>query len=207
MIRDVLHSIFSHRRRSSRMSLLFACFRALRPRMNSSETENWSRLDALVTRSCQVLRKVFKERWLRCTGCTWDDTPQSSAAFLQSPFGRSFRAQNKFQMQSIAEGDTNEWNILMLAAVLITWTIPTSSSSSSEYQFIEVDNQFIRSVRHVRNFFAHLPTKRIDDATFKQNQAILISSLVSLGDDPVELERLKSSPTVTQVTSSASTTK
>jgi hypothetical protein len=155
--------------------------------MQTSESENWSSIDVLLGRSCHVLRNVFRQRWLRCTDSIWNDTPQSSEAFLRGPFGKNFRAQNDVQKQYMAEGNINEWDIPMLAAILITWTIPTSSSM---YRFIVIENQFVENIERVRNFFVQLPTNQIDEATFRQKQFILISSLRDLGDDPVQLKHL-----------------
>ena len=163
--------------------------------MSTSNKQNWLRLDALLSRSCQVLRKVFKQRWFNCMGSIWEDTPQCGDAFLHSPFGMIYQIKNEIEKQHINDGNTNEWHLTMLAAVLIGWTVPISSSF---YQTIKNEKKYIQNLKEVSNFCSHQATKQLDEVTFKNKWSILIRSLTGLGEDPTELEQLKSTSTTSE---------
>ena len=115
--------------------------------------------------SSEVLQMAFRQRWYCGTNAIWDDTQQSSKAFLESPFGKTFKAQKKTQQKFLAEGNTNEWDLPMFTNILLNGPIPSSS-----YQFIEIVRnvrKFLGSIAHEVHRRDQFRTKRMDDFVYR----------------------------------------
>lgn len=143
--------------------------------MNRSTTNYWSQLKQLLDQSRSVLLLVFKQRWFRCANLIWDDTQQSSKAFLDSPFGKTYKSQNKAQQKFIADGNANEWDLLMFTNILLSWANPAS--------FVIEENKSIEILRNVKIFFNQLPTQFLEETIFKQKKSIVLSASGTLAQN------------------------
>ncbi|CAF3838928.1 unnamed protein product, partial [Rotaria sordida] len=94
------------------------------------------------------------------------------------------------QKTSIANGDSNAWDLTTLTALLLSTDRP-KTLNKTEIQQLNNEDKLLKQLRDIRNNLAHHPSKSIDNTEFDQLWIELVAILGVLGDMDSELNKLK----------------
>lgn len=158
----------------------------------SANILNYFKLDLFIARSGIRLRQLFKSRYSDFNhGQLWDDTAQCGTAYATKLKTNSRKVNlTPLQKNLVLSGDTNEWDLTTLIA-LLSYTDRPSTMSTTEKQQLDVEDALLQQLRDIRNTLAHHPSKSISDSEFHQLWSTLTRILVILGEDETELEKWK----------------
>jgi TPR repeat protein len=157
-----------------------------------SNVRNYFKLELLIARSHETLRQLFKKRYpLFNGGKTWDDTTTCGRNYSANVVAKNKQINlTPVQKISVENGNSNEWDLTTLAALLLNTNHP-KKLSASQIQQLDYEDQLLKQLRGIRNKLAHHATKSIDDAEFNQLWTDLTAILVAFGDVESELDKLK----------------
>jgi hypothetical protein len=87
----------------------------------SRNVRNYFKLDLLIARSYIILRQLFKTRYSLFTGGhIWDDSSTCGQNYSTNVIGKSKKfSLTAVQKVSIANGDSNDWDLTTLTALLL----------------------------------------------------------------------------------------
>jgi hypothetical protein len=158
----------------------------------SSDVQNYFKLKILLTRSHGSLRRLFNNRYSQFnSGQTWNDTPACGKGYFTSFMTKNLKnGLTAVQQTSVSNGDSKEWDLTTLTALLLHTDRPTTLSAS-EIQQLDRENQLLKQLRDIRNQLVHHPSKSIANAEFNQLRTDLAAILVAFGDVDTELDKLK----------------
>ena len=158
----------------------------------SSEVRNYFKLELLIAHSCILLRHLFKSRYsLFNSGQLWVDSP-----IWGNNYKTNVVAKNKkinlipVQITSVANGNSDEWDLTTLTALLLYSDRP-KTLDASQIQQLDQEDALVKQLRDIRNKLAHHATKSVDNAEFIQLWSGLTGILVAFGDNSIELDKLK----------------
>jgi hypothetical protein len=80
--------------------------------------QNWFKIEQLLARSCNVFRKLFKDRWLLFTGQQWLDTQADGQAYITGIGQKIYQNAPNIQRIMLQTGDTNQWDLTILLLIL-----------------------------------------------------------------------------------------
>ncbi|CAF1066395.1 unnamed protein product [Rotaria sordida] len=152
--------------------------------------QNWFKVELLLTRSCHVLRKMFKDRWSLFTGQQWLDTPANGHAYTTGIGQKIYQNCRNIQKIMLQTGDTNQWDLTTLLNVLRE-TKSKRQLNKVDKQRIAKENNDLLTITYIRNNNAHHASKCISDTEFETIWSQLSSILISFGDDADEIAELK----------------
>lgn len=158
----------------------------------SNNVRNYFKLDLLLARSCGILRQVFKRRYsLFNGGQLWDDTQVCGTTYVTNAASKNtIKNLTKPQKASVSNGDSHEWDLSLLTALLLNADRPTTLTAP-QIQQIDQEDQMLTQLKNTRNELAHNAFKSASDAEFNRLWTSLSFILVALGDDNNELDKLK----------------
>ncbi|CAF0807054.1 unnamed protein product [Didymodactylos carnosus] len=157
-----------------------------------ANVRNYFKLELLIARSCVILRQVFKKRYFLFTDSQlWDDLSTYKSSYLANIIGKSKKINlTTVQKTLVLNGDSNEWDLTTLTALLLNPDRP-KTLSTAEIQQLDNEDKLLIQLRGIRNTLAHHPSKNITDIEFHQFWFQLTAILVAFGDIDSELEKLK----------------
>ena len=158
----------------------------------TNETRTYFKLELLVARSNDLLRRLFKSRYsLFNSGQPWNDTPTCGTNYFATAVSKNKKISfTAVQKTSVSNGNTNEWDLSTLTALLINVDRPTTLNTT-EIQQLDQEDAMLKQLKNIRNDLAHHASKSVSDAEFNQFWTDLSTILVALGDDSSELDKLK----------------
>ena len=158
-----------------------------------TNVRNYFKLDLLVARSCIILRQVFKNRYgLFNGGQIWSDSSECGNIYLANILGMSKKFNlTTVQKTSVRNGDSNEWDLTTLTALLLNIDRP-KSLDAAQIQQLDQEDKLLSELRNIRNTLAHHASKNIANNEFHQLWSKLIAILVAFGGSYDELDQLKS---------------
>ena len=158
----------------------------------TNETQNYFKLELLVARSNDLLRRLFKSRYsLFNSGQPWNDTPACGTNYFTTAVSKNKKISlTAVQKTSVSNGNTNEWDLGLLTALLINVDRPTTLNTTQIEQ-LDQEDAMLKQLKNIRNDLAHHASKSVSDAEFNQFWTDLSTILVALGDDSSELDKLK----------------
>ncbi|CAF1469245.1 unnamed protein product, partial [Didymodactylos carnosus] len=137
-------------------------------------------------------RQLFKKRYQQFFGQAWIDSPALGSQFYNSVI-RSNHQNFKFlypsQRVSIQNGNSEDWDITLLAALLLNISRPQTLSSALQ-QALDTEDKYLKDLRDIRNDLAHHATRLITDIEFSITCKKLKSILIFFGEDDTELDKL-----------------
>ncbi|CAF0990796.1 unnamed protein product, partial [Adineta steineri] len=159
----------------------------------STNVRNYFKLELLIARSCVILRQLFKSRYcLFYNGKIWDDSTTCAKNYSANIIAKNKTKVNLTSVQktSVTNGNSNEWDLTTLTALLLYIDRPKTLNNT---QIQQLDNQdkILTELRDIRNKLAHHASKSIDDVEFNQLWSELTTLLVVLGDIDSELDKIK----------------
>ncbi|CAF4745928.1 unnamed protein product [Rotaria socialis] len=158
----------------------------------SSDVRNYFKLELLLTRSHDPLRQLFKNRYSQFNGGQiWNDTPTCGTNYLTNVIKKNKKISlTKVQNISVSHGDSNEWDLTTINALLIFGDRP-KTLNAAEIQQLDEEDKSLKQLREIRNNLAHHPSKSVATVEFNQLWTDLTAILVALGDIDTELDKLK----------------
>ncbi|CAF3357993.1 unnamed protein product, partial [Rotaria sp. Silwood2] len=153
---------------------------------------NWLKLQGLIGLSFPCLRRLFKTRYQCFMNQIWDDSPKIGNIFYKSVIRQHPNNFKLFPVQiiSIKSGNSEDWDLTLLTALLLNISRP-KNLSTSEKQILDTEDQFIKDLRTIRNNLAHHATGYITDSEFNQLFQQLKNILVSFGEDDSKIDNIK----------------
>ena len=155
-----------------------------------SKLQNWFKIEQLLTRSCNVFRKLFKDRWFLFTGQQWLDSHTDGQAYITGIGQKIYQNCRNIQKIMLQTGDTNQWDLTTLLLILRESKSKKPLNQPSK-QKIAKENNDLLVITNIRNNNAHHATKCISDADFETIWIQLSTILISFGDDADEIAELK----------------
>ncbi|CAF1310485.1 unnamed protein product [Rotaria magnacalcarata] len=158
----------------------------------SSDVRNYFKLELLSTRSYGPLRQLFKNRYSQFNGGQiWNDTPTCGTTYLTNVIKKNKKISlTKVQNVSVSNGDSNEWDLTTITALLIYGDRP-KTLNAAEVQQLDEENKLLEQLREIRNKLVHHASKSVATVEFNQLWTDLATILVALGDTDTELDKLK----------------
>jgi TPR repeat protein len=158
----------------------------------SANLRNYFKLDLLLARSFVILRQVFKNRFcLFSGGQLWDDSSICGRNYLANVIGKNKKLNlTTVQKTLLSNGDSNEWDLTMLTALLLNTERPKTLDAAQIQQLDNEDNR-LTQLKDIRNKLAHHASKNISNIEFHQLWSQLTAILVFFGQVNTELDKLK----------------
>ncbi|CAF4133656.1 unnamed protein product, partial [Adineta steineri] len=158
----------------------------------SNEVRNYFKLELLIARLCPTLRNLFITRYsLFNNGQTWIDSAVHGNNYLTNVISKNKKINlTPPQKKTVDNGNTNEWDISTLTAILLHSDRP-QTLNTNEIQKIDQEDLLLEQLRLLRNKLAHNSSKSIGDIEFNQLWNDLSTILVAFGDIDTELDKLK----------------
>jgi TPR repeat protein/uncharacterized coiled-coil DUF342 family protein len=158
----------------------------------SPDVRNYFRLELLIARSYDILRQLFRNRYsLFNGGQVWIESPACGSNYLNNIIGKNKKnILTAVQKTSVSNGDTNEWDLTTLTALLLNSDRP-KTLNTTQIQQLDNEDKLLKQLRDIRNKLAHHATKSIASAEFNQLWTELSRILVAFGDVDTELDKLK----------------
>ncbi|CAF1161238.1 unnamed protein product [Rotaria sordida] len=143
-------------------------------------------------RSYVILRQLFKKRYsLFNSGKVWDDSSTCGSNYLTNVIAQNKKFNlTKIQTISIANGDSNQWDITTLTSLLLNADRP-KTLSQAQIQELDHEDLLLKQLRDIRNKLTHHASKAIDDTEFSQLWTDITNILVAFGESDCELDKLK----------------
>ncbi|CAF5022111.1 unnamed protein product, partial [Rotaria sp. Silwood1] len=146
----------------------------------------------LIARSRISLRHLFKNRYvLFNNGQVWNDSPTCGNNYVTNVIAKNKKINlTPVQKTSVSNGNSDEWDVTTLTALLL-FIDRSKTLSTSEIQQLDEEDKLLQQLREIRNKLAHNATKSVDDVQFNQLRTDLAAILVAFGDMGTELDKLK----------------
>ncbi|CAM4797371.1 unnamed protein product [Rotaria magnacalcarata] len=158
----------------------------------SKNVRNYFKLELLIDRSNLKLRQLFKNRYsLFNNGKVWDDSPTCGNNYLTNTIAHNKKLSlTSVEKTSVASGDSNEWDLTTLSALLLNIDRP-KTLNTAQIEQLDNEDRLLNQLREIRNKLAHHQKKSIDDVEFNQLWTELSTILVAFGYIDSELDKLK----------------
>ncbi|CAF1518655.1 unnamed protein product [Adineta steineri] len=158
----------------------------------SNEVRNYFKLDLLISRACLTLRNLFITRYsLFNNGQIWIDSAVHGNNYLTNVISKNKKINlTPLQKKTVDNGNTNEWDISTLTAILL-YSYRPQTLNTNEIQKLDQEDLRINKLRELRSKVAHNSSKSIDTTEFNQLWNDLSTILVTFGDIDTELDKLK----------------
>ncbi|CAG7815644.1 unnamed protein product, partial [Allacma fusca] len=128
--------------------------------------QNYLRLQVLLAIcGCDVLRKIFRERYKLYTGGDWIDGSETSKGFYLNKGNTVFKHAEEPQKQAMKTGDLQQWDLILLGAVLLNTTYNVAVVKKAQKK-IDRDNQNILNLVKYRQETVTLRRQSIADMDF-----------------------------------------
>jgi TPR repeat protein len=158
----------------------------------SNDVRNYFKLELLIGRSYITLRQLFKNRYSLFTGGQiWDDSVTCGRNYSTNVIGKNKNFNlTAIQKVSVANGNSNEWDLTTLTALLLNSDRP-KTLNNAQVQQLDNENKLLLELRDIRNKLVHHKSKSIVDSEFHQTWSQIETILLAFGDHKDELDKLK----------------
>ena len=85
--------------------------------MNSAEFNNWCKIEQLLLKALECLRKVFEQSWQRKYKVAWSNSPESGQHFTNNVGLNVYRYVGKIQKECLEGGDIRKWDLTIFNAI------------------------------------------------------------------------------------------
>jgi hypothetical protein len=118
----------------------------------SSDVRNYFKLELLLERSYVTLCPLFKNRYSQLNGGqVWDDTPICGNNYLTNVIAKNKQISlTPVQKKSVSNGDSNEWDLTTLTALLI-YSVRPITLNTTEIQQLDHEDTLLKQLRNIRN--------------------------------------------------------
>ncbi|KAG0207098.1 Stress-induced-phosphoprotein 1 [Mortierella sp. GBA30] len=146
--------------------------------MYSAEFHNWCKIELLLVRASERLRKAFEQSWQHKYNVAWSNSPECGQHFTNNVGLNVYRHVGKIQKEYLEGGDIRKWDLTILNAIFT-------------YTDLNKDKVFqvnLKRLMPIRNSIAHHSDKRISTQEYQQYWNELKGILLFLGVTDEELD-------------------
>ncbi|GJJ78459.1 uncharacterized protein EMPS_10818 [Entomortierella parvispora] len=146
--------------------------------MYSAEFYNWCKIELLLVKAAECLRKTFEQCWQRKYKVAWSNTPECGQNFTNSVGFSVYRHVGKIQKEYLEGGDIRKWDLTIFNAIFIM----TDLNRGAVFQ------ANLKRLMPIRNSMAHHSDKNIGSQEYQQYWSELKGILLVLGATEEELD-------------------
>ncbi|KAG0292804.1 Stress-induced-phosphoprotein 1 [Linnemannia gamsii] len=146
--------------------------------MYSVEFYNWCKIELLLVKASECLRKAFEQRWQHEYKVAWSNSPESGQHFVNKVGLNVYRHVGKIQKEYLEGGDIRKWDLTILNAIF------THTNLNKDKVF----QAHLKRLMPIRNSMAHHSDKRISTQEYQQYWNELKGILLFLGVTDEELD-------------------
>ncbi|KAF9117525.1 Stress-induced-phosphoprotein 1 [Mortierella sp. GBA39] len=146
--------------------------------MYSAEFYNWCKIELLLVKASECLRKAFEQSWQHKYKMAWSNSPECGQHFTNNVGLNVYRHVGKIQKEYLEGGDIRKWDLTILNAIFT-------------YTDLNKDKVFqanLKRLMPIRNSIAHHSDKRISTQEYQQYWNELKGILLFLGVTDEELD-------------------
>ncbi|KAF9934266.1 Stress-induced-phosphoprotein 1 [Linnemannia zychae] len=148
--------------------------------MYSSEFYNWCKIELLLVKASECLRKAFEQSWQQKYKVAWRNSPERGQHFTNN-VGRSvYRSVGKIQKEYLEDGDTSKWDLTIFNAIFTMTDLNRDKAFQAN----------LKLLINIRNAIAHHSDKRISNQEYQQHWNKLKGILLFLGVSDEELDNI-----------------
>ncbi|KAF9900955.1 hypothetical protein EC991_006703 [Linnemannia zychae] len=151
--------------------------------MYSAEFYNWCKIELLLVKASECLRKTFEQCWQRRYKKAWSNSPECGEHFTKTAGSNVYRHVGKIQKEYLEGGDIRKWDLTILNAIFTM----TGLNRDKEFQ------ANLKRLMPIRNSMAHRSDKRISTEEYQQYWSELKGILLFLGVMDEELDDIRHS--------------
>ncbi|KAF9969408.1 hypothetical protein BGZ73_008241 [Actinomortierella ambigua] len=148
--------------------------------MNSTEFHNWCRVELLLDKAAECLRKKFEQCWQDKRKVAWTNSPACGQDFVKNEGQKVYQHVGKIQKGYLNNGDIEEWDLTTLNAVF------TMSGLNKNKKF----QANLARLIPIRNIMAHRPDKKVTTQEYEKFRDELKDILLYLGATDDELDNI-----------------
>ncbi|KAF9286700.1 Stress-induced-phosphoprotein 1 [Linnemannia elongata] len=146
--------------------------------MYSAEFYNWCKIELLLVKASECLRKAFEQSWQRKYKVAWSNSPESGQHFANNAGSTVYRNVGKIQKEYLEGGDIRKWDLTIFNAIFTMTDLNKDKAFQAN----------LKRLMPIRNSMAHHSDKRIGTQEFQQYWNGLKVILLFLGVTDEELD-------------------
>lgn len=146
--------------------------------MYSSEFYNWCKIELLLVKASECLRKAFEQSWQQKYKVAWSNSPECGLHFTNNVGLIVYRHVGKIQREYLEGGDIRKWDLTIFN------TIFTMTDLNKDKVF----QANLKRLMPIRNSIAHHSDKKISTQEYQQYLNELKGILLFLGVTDEELD-------------------
>ncbi|KAG9326448.1 hypothetical protein KVV02_001627 [Mortierella alpina] len=146
--------------------------------MNSAEFNNWCKIELLLVKVSECLRKAFEQSWQHKYKVAWSNSPESGKHFTNNLGLNVYRHVGKIQKDYLEGGDIRKWDL----------TIFNSIFTMTDLNKDKVFQANLKRLMPIRNSMAHHSDKKISPQEYQKYWNELKGILLVLGVTEEELD-------------------
>ncbi|KAF9157991.1 Stress-induced-phosphoprotein 1 [Mortierella sp. AD011] len=146
--------------------------------MYSAEFYNWCKIELLLARASECLRKAFEQSWQHNYKMAWTNSPECGQHFTNNVGLKVYRHVGKIQKECLEGGDIRKWDLTIFNAIFTM----TDLNRDKEFQ------ANIKRLIPIRNSMAHHSDKEVSTQEYQRYWNELKGILLFLGVTDEELD-------------------
>lgn len=146
--------------------------------MYSAEFYNWCKIELLLVKASECLRKAFEQSWQHKYKVAWSNSPECGQHFANNAGLNVYRHVGKIQKEYLEGGDIRKWDLTIFN------TIFTMTDLNKDKVF----QANLKRLMPIRNSIAHHSDKKISTQEYQQYWNELKGILLFLGVTDEELD-------------------
>ncbi|KAG0298217.1 hypothetical protein BGZ98_000278, partial [Dissophora globulifera] len=146
--------------------------------MNSAEFNNWCKIELLLVKASECLRKMFEQSWQHKYKVAWDNSPESGQHFANNVGLKAYRHVGKIQKAYLERGDISKWDLTIFNAIFTMTNLNKDKAFQAN----------LKRLMPIRNSIAHHSDKKLSTEEYQQHWSELKGILLFLGVTEEELD-------------------
>ncbi|KAK3835551.1 MAG: hypothetical protein J3R72DRAFT_494169 [Linnemannia gamsii] len=146
--------------------------------MYSSEFYNWCKIELLLVKASECLRKAFEQSWQLKYKVAWSNSPECGKHFTKNAGLTVYRNVHKIQKKYLEDGDIRKWDLSIFNAIF----------TMTDLNKDKVFQANLKRLVLIRNSIAHHSDKKISTQEYQQYWNELKVILLFLGVTDEELD-------------------
>jgi len=146
--------------------------------MYSAEFYNWCKVEMLLVKASECLRKAFEQCWQHKYNVAWSNSPECGQHFTNNVGLNVHRHVGKIQKEYLEGGDIRKWDLTIFNAIF----------TMTDLNRDKVFQANLKRLMPIRNSMAHHSDKKISTQEYQQYRNELKGILLFLGVTDEELD-------------------
>ncbi|KAK5827638.1 hypothetical protein F5H01DRAFT_375445 [Linnemannia elongata] len=146
--------------------------------MYSAEFYNWCKIELLLVKASECLRKAFEQSWQRKYKVAWSNSPECGQHFTNNAGLTVYRHVGKIQREYLEDGDIRKWDLTIFNAIFTMTDLNKDKAFQTN----------LKRLMPIRNSMAHHSNKKIGTQEYQKFWSELKVILLFLGVTDEELD-------------------